>query len=88
MEKNIVYDQKGRVKEYGATSRASVRINSGTPSNGGKDNFFTFEVNATMYIPDSVDPESVNLEEEFKSLFEVLNNQVDDQIQEVEQANS
>ena len=76
-----VYISKGIVKEYTASSRASVKIP--TPG-GGKDTIYTFEATATMYIPEGVNPKSVNLELELKNLFDKLNGQVDDQIGDTE----
>lgn len=74
------YKYKGAVKEYSASSRASVKI----PAPGGKDNIYTFEASATMYIPDGVKPGSVDLALELKNLFDMLNAQVDDQIGDTE----
>ena len=74
------YRCKGAVKEYTASSRASVKI----PAPGGKDNIYTFEASATMYIPDGVSPGSVNLELEVRALFDKLNGLVDDQIADTE----
>ena len=76
------YASKGCLKEFSATSRASVKITSTT----GKDNIYTFDASATLFIPEGTDPHTVDIDKEFIALFSKLNNQVDDQIQDAEKS--
>ena len=62
---------KARVSVIRATSRASVKI---------RDNYFTVEYTEERVVPDADD---VNLEDERKALWETVNAECDNQIEEI-----
>ena len=64
------YVSKAIINKISATSRASVKI---------KDSYYTLEYSEERLIPDI---EGVNIEEERIALWNTVNNEVDNQIQE------
>ena len=78
-EKLEKYESKGVVTEFGGHSRASVKI---------KESFYTFESSVQKNFPAGTDLSKVDMEQEWKLLFEELNANVDDQIEETEKAYS
>lgn len=69
------YVGKGIVKEFGGSSKVSIKI---------KDSIYVFEANMVKYLPESVDPSEVDIAQEYKLLYDELNAEVDEQIREVE----
>jgi len=65
------YKSKAKTVSISATSRASVKI---------KDSFYTVEYNEERSIPDD---DSVILAEERKALWELVNSEVDNQIEDI-----
>lgn len=64
------YVSKAIINKISATSRASVKI---------KDSYYTLEYSEERIIPDI---EGVNIEKERLELWNTVNNEVDNQIQE------
>lgn len=71
MSNDINYERKAITTQIKATSRASVKI---------KDNYYTVEYSEDRTIPDI---EGVNIEEERKILWDDVNNEVDNQIEDI-----
>lgn len=69
------YISKGKVKEFGGSSKVSIKI---------RDTIYVFESNMVKSIPDNVNPEDVDMTQEYKLLYDELNFEVDEQIREVE----
>jgi hypothetical protein len=65
------YEVKGITTSIRFTSRASVKI---------ADNFYTIEACEERVIPDI---EDVDIEEERKALWDTVNNEVDEQIEDI-----
>lgn len=65
------YEVKGITTSIRFTSRASVKI---------VDNFYTIEACEERVIPDV---EDVDIEEERKALWDTVNNEVDEQIEDI-----
>lgn len=63
-------ESKATIKSIKATSRASVKIH---------DSFYTLE-----YCEERLIPEDANIEEERAILWDVVNNEVDNQIADIE----
>jgi hypothetical protein len=63
-------ESKATIKSIKATSRASVKI---------RDSFYTIE-----YCEERLIPEDANIEEERAILWDVVNNEVDNQIADIE----
>ena len=69
------YKSMGKITKISGSSRASLKI---------MDSFYTFESSMEKcFDPELYD--KINFEEEWKLLFEELNQKVDDQIEQVEQ---
>lgn len=69
-----MYESKAKITTIRATSRASVKI---------RDNFYTLEYSEERVIPEV---EGVDIEEERKILWDVVNNEVDLQIESTYEA--
>lgn len=67
----VNYEIKGRTTKISATSRMAIKI---------KDNYYTIEATEERALPDD---EPVNVEKEYKALFDSVNNIVDDQMQDI-----
>ena len=65
------YKSKCLPSEISATSRTSVKV---------KDNFYTIEVSETRLVTTT---EDINMSEEYKILFDELNEIVDDQVTDI-----
>ncbi len=65
------YESKAIIKTISATSRASIKI---------RDNFFTVEYQEERIIPDV---EGINIEEERRLLWDTVNAECDNQIEEI-----
>ena len=70
-KKKVEYELKAETITISATSRLSVKV---------KDSYYTVEYNEERRIPDN--PE-VNLELERKALWDTVNAEVDNQIQDI-----
>lgn len=69
------YKSMGKITKISGSSRASLKI---------MDSFYTFETSMEKcFDPEQYD--KIDFDEEWKLLFEELNEKVDDQIEEVEQ---
>jgi uridine kinase len=77
MSKEPVYESKAIPKQFGGASRASVKI---------KDSFYTFEASLQKEFPAGINMDEVDMEQEWKLLYEELNSLVDDQIDEIQSA--
>lgn len=64
------YQVKGVPTKIQATSRCAIRI---------KDNYYTIELSEERAMPD----EDVDMQEEYKALFDSVNDEVDRQMQEI-----
>lgn len=71
MGKQEKYVAKGVTSEISATSRCAVRI---------KDNYYTIEATEKRSIPDEA---GVDMNEEWKLLFDAVNDIVDTQCQDI-----
>ncbi len=71
MSNDTNYESKAITTQIRATSRASVKV---------RDNFYTVEYSEERTIPDV---EGVNLEEERKALWDCVNNECDNQIEDI-----
>lgn len=71
MSNDTKYERKAITTQIKATSRASVKV---------RDNYYTVEYSEERTIPDI---EGVNLEEEKKLLWDDVNNEVDNQIEDI-----
>ena len=69
-----MYESKAKITTISATRRASVKI---------RDNFYTLEYSEESVIPEV---EGVDIEEERKILWDVVNNEVDLQIESTYEA--
>ena len=65
------YESKAKITTIAATSRASVKI---------RDNYFTVEYHEERVIPDV---EGVNIEQERRILWDVVNAECDTQIDDI-----
>lgn len=68
------YESKAKITTIRATSRASVKV---------RDNFYTVEYSEERVIPEL---EGVNIEEERRLLWDTVNTECDNQIQEIKDA--
>lgn len=75
MKNEEKYVSKAYPIEFGASSRASVKI---------KNNFYTFEASMKKQFPNDLDMSTVNMEEEWNSIWDELNGEVDNQITDCE----
>ena len=66
-----MYELKGKTTRIVATSRGAIKI---------KDNYYTIECTEERSIPD---PDDVNMEVEWSSLFDSINTVVDNQLGQV-----
>ena len=71
MSNDTNYQSKAITTQIRATSRASVKV---------RDNFYTVEYSEERTIPDV---EGVNLEEERKALWDCVNAECDNQIEDI-----
>ena len=71
MSNDTDYTPKAITTQIRATSRASVKV---------RDNYYTVEYSEERTIPNI---EGVNLEEEKKLLWDAVNNEVDNQIEDI-----
>lgn len=71
------YTSVAKVKEFGGSSKVSVKI---------KDSFYVFEASMVKVIPDDINPEDVDMTQEYRILYDELNAEVDEQIRETEEA--
>lgn len=71
MSNDTKYERKAITTQIKATSRASVKV---------RDNYYTVEYSEERTIPDI---EGVNLEEEKRLLWDDVNNEVDNQIEDI-----
>lgn len=69
------YESKALPKIFGGVSRASVKI---------KDSFYTFEASLQKEFPAGTDMSEVEMDQEWKLLYDELNALVDEQIDDVE----
>lgn len=65
------YEVKGKTTKITATSRCAIRI---------KDNYYTLELSEERVMPDD---ESIDLDKEYKALFDSINSEIDTQMQDV-----
>ena len=65
------YEVKGKTTRITATSRAAIKI---------KDNYYTVELSEERTMPES---EDIRLDEEYKALFDSINNEIDNQLQDI-----
>ena len=71
MNNDTNYERKAITTQIKATSRASIKV---------KESFYTVEYSEDRTIPDI---EGVNIEEERKILWDDVNNEVDNQIEDI-----
>lgn len=71
MAKKDEYVVKGVTTKITGTSRCAVKI---------KDNYYTIELSAERAIPDV---EGVDIDKEYKALFDSVNEEVDNQMQDI-----
>lgn len=64
------YEVKGKTTKITATSRCAIKI---------KDNYYTIELSEERALPET----DVDVEKEYKALFDSVNNEVDNQMQEI-----
>lgn len=64
------YEVKGIPTKITATSRCAIKI---------KDNYYTIELSEERKLPET----DVNIEEEYKALFDSVNDEVDRQMQDI-----
>ena len=64
------YEVKGKTTKITATSRCAIRI---------KDNYYTIELSEERALPEK----DVDVEKEYKALFDSVNSEVDNQMQEI-----
>lgn len=69
------YESKANPKQFGAVSRVSVKI---------ENNFYTFESSLTKEFPNDIDINTIDMEKEWQLLWEELNSEVDNQINETQ----
>lgn len=65
------YEVKGKTTKITATSRCAIKI---------KDNYYTLELSEERVMPDD---ESIDLDKEYKALFDSINSEIDTQMQDV-----
>ena len=70
-KKEKPYELKGITKEISASSRVSIKI---------RDNYYTVEYSETRVIPEV---DGVDLEKERQALWEIVNNECDNQALEI-----
>ena len=66
----MAYEVKGIPTKITATSRCAIRI---------KDNYYTIELSEERKLPE----ENVDINSEYKALFDSVNDEVDRQMQEI-----
>lgn len=66
----MAYEVKGKTTKISATSRCAIKI---------RDNYYTIELSEERAMPD----EDVDMQEEYKALFDSVNDEVDRQMQEI-----
>ena len=71
------YKVKGVTTKIHAVSRCAVNIHN---KKTGKDNYYTIELSEERVLPED---ESINLEEEYKALFDSINAEVDRQMEDI-----
>lgn len=64
------YEVKGVPTKITATSRCAIKI---------KDNYYTIELSEERALPEA----DVDIDKEYKALFDSVNNEVDNQMQEI-----
>ncbi len=69
----MAYTSKARISKISATSRASVKI---------RDSYFTLEYTEERIIPDQYDDGGVDIDAERALLWQTVNDQVDNQVNE------
>lgn len=65
------YEIKGRTTKILATSRCAIKI---------KDNYYTLELSEERLMPEN---EEIDLDKEYKALFDNINAEIDNQMQDV-----
>ena len=65
------YEVKGKTTKITATSRCAIKI---------KDNYYTLELSEERAMPES---EEIDLDKEYKALFDSINNEIDNQLQDI-----
>lgn len=65
------YEVKGKTTKITATSRCAIKI---------KDNYYTLELSEERVMPDD---KSIDLDKEYKALFDSINSEIDTQMQDV-----
>jgi len=73
MSNDTKYESQAKITTIRATSRASVKV---------RDNYFTVEYSEERVIPEI---EGVNIEEERKILWDVVNGECDNQILDIKE---
>lgn len=71
MKKTKPYESKAKITVISATSRAAIKMN---------DNFFTIEYHEERTIPDI---DGVQMDRERELLWDAVNGEVDNQVEEV-----
>ena len=67
----MAYEVKGRTTKITATSRCAIKI---------KDNYYTLELSEERVMPEN---EEIDLDKEYKALFDSINVEIDNQMQDV-----
>ena len=67
----MAYEVKGKTTKITATSRCAIKI---------KDNYYTLELSEERTMPDN---EEIDLDKEYKALFDSINIEIDNQMQDV-----
>lgn len=66
----MAYEVKGKTTKITATSRCAIKI---------KDNYYTIELSEERAMPD----DDVDINKEYKALFDSVNDEVDRQLQDI-----
>lgn len=65
------YEVKGKTTKINAVSRCAIKV---------KDNYYTIELSEERAMPES---EDIDLDKEYKALFDSINAEIDNQMQEI-----
>ena len=67
----MAYEIKGKTTKITATSRCALKV---------KDNYYTLELTEERTMPDDVE---IDLDKEYRAVFDSINAEIDNQIQDV-----
>lgn len=67
----MAYEIKGKTTKITATSRCALKV---------KDNYYTLELTEERTMPNNVE---IDLDKEYRAVFDSINAEIDNQIQDV-----